>query len=148
MNTIEIIVLILGVVLVGAIAGVITFCCCYRRSTGKRYAKVGSRIPEESSLIRNNTPTMYYPPTVSTSNSSASQQPTMVVNGSSRKYDELEHQEKERVKRLMHDQMLAKEDETLAATVLITPSNTVDTNADQIRKQQSNITDATLKIDA
>lgn len=150
LNNIEIAVVVLGVLFVSIIAGVIVYFCCRRRYGGKRYKKIGSKAPNETSLIYNNAPTMYYPPTVSMTNPDAAQQSTMAIGASGvaapPQSNDAEQQEIMRVKKLMRDQMLTKEEEKLAETVLIAPSK-ADTNEAQIQKQQDGLTDATLMIE-
>lgn len=147
LNDIEKAVVFLGVVFVAIIVGVIIYFCCRGRSTGKRYKRVGSKVPEETSLVYNNVPTVCYPPTVYMSDSGENMQATLAVNGSYNNDDLEKEKEIMRANKLTRDQSLEEENEGLAETVLISPSN-VDTNTVQIKKQQSGITDVTLKINS
>lgn len=146
LNNIEIAIVVLGVAFVSIIVGVIVYFCCRRRYSGKRYKKVGSYAPHETSLLYNDAPTMYYPPTVSMSNPDAAQQSTVIVGAAPTQENDEEQREIMRVKKLMRDQMLTKEEEKLAETVLISPSK-ADVNVVQIQKQQDGLTDATLMIE-
>ena len=149
LNGIEIAIVVLGMVFVGIVVGVIVYFCCRGRNGGKRYRKIGSKAPKETSLIYSDAPTLYYSPTVSMS-SPLSQQSTMVVGSSAEaapaQSNDEEQREIMRVKKLMRDQMLTKEEEKLAETVLIQPSQ-ADVDSVQIQKQQNGLTDATLMIE-
>lgn len=155
LNTIEIAVVALGVLFVLVAAGGISFFCCRGRlARGKKYKKIGTKVPSEANGIQDNAPTLYYAPTISLpSSNTGPSQSTMALPSSSQNAlktdnNNTDDQEKERrrLDKLMRDQLLTtKEDDSLSETILIMPNKTDDSST-QIQKQQKGVTDATLLI--